>query len=193
MGKPRISIFAKLIGLWRGVCSNSAHRTPWSGLVCELPTPQLQRFAENLQIKKAKNETAHVQYLKDQRKNWKGSLFAFLEVARTLQTAVASKKKRKAILSRFSFDLSSTEHAQYRFSLFGFASSLQTAVANQICGDIITCKSDWRLGSSSASPAAAAAFHGICVSVGCSLCRGCWLLHSIPCSTDPRPRPPEQL
>ena len=48
----------------------------------------LQRFAENLQIKKAKNETAHVQYLKDQRKNWKGSLFAFLEVARTLQTAV---------------------------------------------------------------------------------------------------------
>ena len=48
----------------------------------------VQRFAENLQIKKAKNETAHVQYLKDQRKNWKGSLFAFLEVARTLQTAV---------------------------------------------------------------------------------------------------------
>ena len=48
----------------------------------------VQRFAENFQIKKAKNETAHVQYLKDQRKNWKGSLFAFLEVARTLQTAV---------------------------------------------------------------------------------------------------------
>ena len=35
----------------------------------------LQRFAENLQINKAKNETAHVQYLKDQRKNWEGSLF----------------------------------------------------------------------------------------------------------------------
>ena len=53
----------------------------------------MQRFAENLQIKKAKNETAHVQYLKDQRKNWKGLLnllFAFLEVARTLQTAVPS-------------------------------------------------------------------------------------------------------
>ena len=47
----------------------------------------LQRFAENLQIKKAKNDTAHAQYLKDQRKNGKGSLFAFLEVARTLQTA----------------------------------------------------------------------------------------------------------
>ena len=28
------------------------------------------------------------------------------------------QKKRKAILSRFSFDLSNTEHAQYRFSLF---------------------------------------------------------------------------
>ena len=53
-----------------------------------LPKSAVQRFAENLQIKKAKNETAHVQYLKDQRKNWKGSLFAFLEVARTLQTAV---------------------------------------------------------------------------------------------------------
>ena len=49
---------------------------------------QVQRFAENLQIKKAKNDTAHAQYLKDQRKNRKGSLFAFLEVARTLQTAV---------------------------------------------------------------------------------------------------------
>ena len=48
----------------------------------------VQRFAENLQIKKAKNDTAHAQYLKDQRKNGKGSLFAFLEVARTLQTAV---------------------------------------------------------------------------------------------------------
>ena len=48
----------------------------------------IQRFAENLQIKRVKNETAHVQYLKDQRKNWKKSLFAFLEVARTLQTAV---------------------------------------------------------------------------------------------------------
>ena len=66
-----------------------------------MPSPRLrrvdkplavQRFAENLQIKKAKNETAHVQYLKDQRKNWKGSLFAFLEVARTLQTAVEISK-----------------------------------------------------------------------------------------------------
>ena len=48
----------------------------------------VQRFAEFLQIKKAKNDTAHAQYLEDQRKNGKGSLFAFLEVARTLQTAV---------------------------------------------------------------------------------------------------------
>ena len=48
----------------------------------------VQWFAENLQIKKAKSDTAHVQYLKDQRKNWKGSLFAFLEVARSLQTTV---------------------------------------------------------------------------------------------------------
>ena len=43
---------------------------------------------QNLQIKKAKSDTAYVQHLKDQRKNGKGSLFAFLEVARTLQTAV---------------------------------------------------------------------------------------------------------
>ena len=35
-----------------------------------------------------KSDTAHVQYLKDQRKNWKGSLFAFLDVARTLHTTV---------------------------------------------------------------------------------------------------------
>ena len=51
------------------------------------PVP-VQRFAENLQIKKAKNDTVHSQHLKYQRKNGKGSLFAFLEVARTLQTAV---------------------------------------------------------------------------------------------------------
>ena len=59
-------------------------------------TLHVQRFAENLQIKKAKNETAHVQYLKDQGKNWKGSLFAFLEVARTLQTTVYMTYSRVA-------------------------------------------------------------------------------------------------
>ena len=51
-------------------------------------------------LKKAINETAHVQYLKDQRKNWKGSLFAFLEVVRTLQTAVVrtcGKKRSKHV------------------------------------------------------------------------------------------------
>ena len=49
----------------------------------------LQRTCKS---KKAKNDTAHAQYLKDQRKNGKGSLFAFffVEVARTLQTAVAA-------------------------------------------------------------------------------------------------------
>ena len=35
----------------------------------------LQRFAEFLQIEKAKNDTAHAQYLKDQRK--KGERIAF--------------------------------------------------------------------------------------------------------------------
>ena len=53
----------------------------------------LQRFAENLQIKKGKNNTAHAQYWKDQRKNGKGLLFAFLEVARTLQTALTVARR----------------------------------------------------------------------------------------------------
>ena len=49
----------------------------------------LGRFAENLQIKEEK-VMLYSQYLEDQRKNRKGSisLFAFLEIARTLQTAV---------------------------------------------------------------------------------------------------------
>ena len=55
----------------------------------------VQRFAKNLQIKRAKNDTAHAQYLEDQRKTGKGSLFAFLEVARTLQTAVKAARAYK--------------------------------------------------------------------------------------------------
>ena len=39
----------------------------------------MMRFANCREHKKAKNYTAHDQYLKDQRKNGKGSLFAFLE------------------------------------------------------------------------------------------------------------------